>query len=879
MSGVATGHLRTLRRFLVGSSIGITTLALAGLSVRDASAETPERFGPEGPRAMVLLARPSLEASLAVRSVIVAEGGRVTFELRPAMLVAFLPDEAAARIAALPEVLDLRYGQVESAAYGPLTREQEAGLAIWNDYYMGLRIIEGDGIPPGAEGPSRDYACGIAVPREFREEAGGGSAGKKGYGAGAYSTSEYMLLDGAGSLHKEFHVKFVFPESNGAIDTNQENWTNTDMSNFLVECVEGIEWWSARYAPARLSVVVSTTWQVNIPWEPINHAHTFDATWVDDLMDSLGYGGASYFNKVRNFDNNYLVSADEAWFNTIFVVNSQVDANGRFTDNWFDYSYFGGPFLVMTWDNGPWGNDDTDYLCAHETGHTFYALDEYATSGCHDSSAVFSRCDSTLWTSGYLNVPNGNCENDGGTSVECIMRNNFRTEYTNGSVCDYTRRAIGWQDTDNDSIPDIIDHPPIVTLNGFAATTTCDSTPTYSGTVVPERETNRNPLSCSDSSSVNENISINSVDLVEFRLNGGGWLPATPTDGAWDEADEGFAFTTASLTPQAINEIEVRALNSRGLYSTAVRDSLILVPGDVWSDTFDDGDASDWSISNGGATISLDNTVAHSGTWSVKCVGNSGTNQGATATSQAFGASPAPYIDTGEPYTISFWFRYSDFHWARWVLFGHVRLIIDYPTNTMKYDPNGNWTGLLALGNNFNTYAPANTWKEVAISVNPTARTYTVSIGGTLLGTATYNASVVPATTLSFVDHYSVNDFLSAWYDDFQVSGCAAPTAVSGPESVAHVPAARLLGAVPNPFNPSTMIRFELPRATPVTLRVYDVAGALVRTLVAGRRGPGVDTVPWDGRDGRGREVPSGIYFLELVAERGRDVAKVTLLR
>lgn len=85
----------------------------------------------------------------------------------------------------------------------------------------------------------------------------------------------------------------------------------------------------------------------------------------------------------------------------------------------------------------------------------------------------------------------------------------------------------------------------------------------------------------------------------------------------------------------------------------------------------------------------------------------------------------------------------------------------------------------------------------------------------------------------------------------------------------------------PNPFNPSTRIRYSVQSAGAVTLRVYDVAGRLVRTLVNEIQSPTPDgrVVTWDARNERGGEVASGIYFYRLHAPGFTETRKMLLLR
>jgi hypothetical protein len=84
----------------------------------------------------------------------------------------------------------------------------------------------------------------------------------------------------------------------------------------------------------------------------------------------------------------------------------------------------------------------------------------------------------------------------------------------------------------------------------------------------------------------------------------------------------------------------------------------------------------------------------------------------------------------------------------------------------------------------------------------------------------------------------------------------------------------------PNPFNPSTTISFSVLRAGNVSLVVYDLKGALVRTLVSGAVETGRHSVQWDGKDSRGISVGSGVFFTSLRAgDTFVDVKKMVLLR
>ena len=89
-------------------------------------------------------------------------------------------------------------------------------------------------------------------------------------------------------------------------------------------------------------------------------------------------------------------------------------------------------------------------------------------------------------------------------------------------------------------------------------------------------------------------------------------------------------------------------------------------------------------------------------------------------------------------------------------------------------------------------------------------------------------------------------------------------------------PERALFANYPNPFNPETWIPYQLANPAEVTVRIYTTGGALVRTLAIGHQPAGIyedrqRAAYWDGRNGNGEPVASGVYFYTLSTESTRD--------
>jgi hypothetical protein len=155
---------------------------------------------------------------------------------------------------------------------------------------------------------------------------------------------------------------------------------------------------------------------------------------------------------------------------------------------------------------------------------------------------------------------------------------------------------------------------------------------------------------------------------------------------------------------------------------------------------------------------------------------------------------------------------------------------------------------------------------------------------GTILNAAGYNSRVLfnpfgydqvihggfdPGWELYYV-RSMVADILELLFE-FSICSCTPVGEVP--------PATALNGAYPNPFNPSTTIRFSLAEAGSVKLSIYDLAGRRVRTLLDGSQEAGAHELEWRGRDDAGHTLASGVYFLRFIAGDVSDSSKLILLK
>ncbi len=164
----------------------------------------------------------------------------------------------------------------------------------------------------------------------------------------------------------------------------------------------------------------------------------------------------------------------------------------------------------------------------------------------------------------------------------------------------------------------------------------------------------------------------------------------------------------------------------------------------------------------------------------------------------------------------------------------------------------------------------------------------TVDIPASIDAAEGFSVEFLPQDTLVALSYEYYDNGASFFYDGSEWTPAEVTLfirlfgTVTGPVASAetNIPREYALGQnYPNPFNPVTAFDFALPEAGHTVIRVYDVRGALVNTLVSGHRDAGRYHVQWNGRDAGGNPAASGVYLIRMEAGDFRESRKMLLVR
>jgi len=363
------------------------------------------------------------------------------------------------------------------------------------------------------------------------------------YGALYTNTSLYMIGD--------VSVSIILPESN----EGSEDWTSGEVVEVLVGIISGLDWWTDREPNANIQYIYNLEACVPTSYEPIEMSSLDKYLWVEEVMNVLGYYTTTEMPYMVLYDyiNDQRELKGTDWAFVIFVVDSSNDVNGKFADGRFAFAalnpFGGGPYVFMTYDNSSYGVGNMNAVTAHEVGHVFGAKDQYGGCTCET-------------TAGYLYYENQNCVSGCMLNENSIMKNSI-TSYYLCAVDIYARGQIGWVDSDDDGILDIVDTVPSLTLG----------TP-YSPYLLRYQLSGWSTVTPMPTLNPNYNtVTINTITSVEYRLDDGPWAEATASDGAFDSPEESYEIDV-TIEGGANYTLECRAVNSAGNYSASSYETL-----------------------------------------------------------------------------------------------------------------------------------------------------------------------------------------------------------------------------------------------------------------------------------------------------------------
>ncbi|PWH11895.1 MAG: hypothetical protein DDG60_15680 [Anaerolineae bacterium] len=403
-------------------------------------------------------------------------------------------------------------------------------------------------------------------------------------------------------------VGVVAIESSTVSIPNQENWTSGELQKVRDEVWTGLQKWvSWKPANTPLEFVVDITRDgmadnmasdsilpIQIADEPIVYDSGTYGIWTRTALVAMGYSAGSSADDAAYQYAAALRAANNAdWAFVLFVIDSSNDNDttpGAFTDGVYLRARTFGPLAVMTYNNGTRGADNMEWTTAQLVARMFGAGFQYL-------DPVFEPlgCSSTTKKFGYWGIANAYC----GVAAPSGEPNPRLMYHGNGNPDSTTLRQVGWIDTDSDGIIDLLDNRPSILFSPYPINPTIDNPLTYSEAGTRKYRAFETPVSSAtcltrptdecfysyyyDITPDNLAVTINKIQSVEYRIDGGAWNNATLTGS--DPDYKIYSFTTPTLTGGK-RKIEVRAQNSVGAYSFT-RSNLVTIADPPLNDLFD----------------------------------------------------------------------------------------------------------------------------------------------------------------------------------------------------------------------------------------------------------------------------------------------------
>ena len=382
-----------------------------------------------------------------------------------------------------------------------------------------------------------------------QQHTGNGSSDQVPFGADSISdTSEYALGsytyniiflqdDHLRDLDDREHPKMSAVDCE-TINCGPVHWTENMLDTRKARILEASSWWNEqslnRHHPAaQLEITVNFTNDVH------NEGNPFTVDDIGDEGSSVGF-----IDALSLIDSDYSDHTSYSTATKQFNDDTRRSENSHWAVTTFVKPYYGRASASM---NGPYTRgyeDDPSWTYLHELGHVFGARDEYGSA-------------STSSRSGYLYGYNTNAAtlpdgSDNPDSVSAVMKT-----HGNHFISDGSNTTIGWLDTDDDTIPDILDTFPTVTTDDSG------SLPS-TGFLQALIDATVTPLTSPDP--YEGDFTINTLVSAQVRVAGGSWSDLPPIDSEFGDYVEAFQYEQYFSDPGTY-QIDFRVANSVGNYT------------------------------------------------------------------------------------------------------------------------------------------------------------------------------------------------------------------------------------------------------------------------------------------------------------------------
>ncbi|MEK6410394.1 MAG: putative Ig domain-containing protein [Acidobacteriota bacterium] len=426
-----------------------SVLALLVSTAFSASARTHShnQSAPSNGRAgySLILVDASSKAGLAeARDFITSQGGSVAIVLPPHAIMGWLSPEADSRILGRHGIRSIHRSPVGPAPSGFTDRETQIAINAFNDIASGRsakrRSRESEQqVGPEAGRPGM-VECALPHPPVNKDEfiRNLRMLGAEQSVLGIQSTVTPQYFSNSDVMDGSVAVAVFLVESTGGVDPDLYSWSQADQNFAAAQVLDGLNWWVEQSRafnlsrPLQFTVVVfdASNPVCRVPYEPVLRPGSDAPIWINQIMSNVGASAGNVFERVAAFDWAFRDQNRANWAYSMFIAYNPAPTRSSFTDGRASWAYIGGPYTVSLFRSFGW---QLSRIAAHETGHIFYACDEYFQPG-------YQVCSCTCAPEVRPDALNGNCQDLActRTSTDCMMRLNEL------ALCPFTVAQIGW---------------------------------------------------------------------------------------------------------------------------------------------------------------------------------------------------------------------------------------------------------------------------------------------------------------------------------------------------------------------------------------------------------------------------------------------------